>query len=258
LSLTAIAHRFPGILTADAICLTGSIAAGWGNAYSDVDIYAFSDHELELPIDDTMEMWPGSHSSGLRWLSWIGPYDQSRVDLTVWPTDAVATALEPLLGSTEPEYYEAGKALEDLIYRVSIAEPLKGDTLVDEMRRMIGRSGYRRVVARHSKFVAENALTDAAGQLESGDTMTALLSAMRAATFATDACLLLAGDLCKGEKWMFRRLERTPACGITLSEYRSMVLQTPKAGESDGAASLRLARWAQTHLVRVEDELLET
>ena len=124
------------------------------------------------------------------------------------------------------------------------------------MREIIAASTYARSLARTRKTGAENALMDVAGQLASGDFSTARLSSLLAADCAADTCLVLAGDLCPGSKWLLRRLERTPSCGITPEEYGVQILEGAFPGESDEECALRVARWTRTQLMRVEDELL--
>lgn len=254
LSFEAILKHFPGLAEAEAVCITGSTAAGWGNAFSDIDLYVFSDRELDLPVDETMETWPGADSSGVRWHNWMGVYDNARVDLKVWPTSTLATALEPFLG-TEVEFCAMGDFLQDFVYRLSIGVPLKNEGFFQEMQQLLDSSSYRRALARVRKAHAENSLTDVAGQLGSGDDMTARLSAGMAATRIADASLVLAGQLCRGPKWLMRRLESTPGCGIGVDEYRSVVLDG-RPGESDGECARRIARWVQSHIVRLEDAFL--
>ncbi|MFI6683004.1 hypothetical protein [Streptomyces sp. NPDC050485] len=255
LSFSAILKHFPGLAEAKAVCMTGSTAAGWGNTFSDVDIYAFSDVDLDLPVDETMETWPGSDPSGVRWHNWMGVYDNARIDLKVWPTDTLARALAPYLDN-EAEFCATGDFLQDFIYRLSIGVPLKGDEFFQEMRDLLDSSSYRRALARSLKADAENCLTDVAGQLDSGDDMTARVSAGLAAGFVADAALVLAGQLCRRKKWLLRRIESTPGCGITVDEYRSMVLDGTRPGELDGDCARRVARWSQAHIVRLEDAFL--
>jgi hypothetical protein len=255
LSLDAILRHFPGLVDAEAVCLTGSTAAGWGNTFSDVDLYAFSDRELVLPADETAETWPGSDQSGVRWHNWVGVYGNARVDLKVWPIDTLRTVLGPYLG-IEVEFCTLGDLLQDFIYRIAIGIPLKNDAFFRGMRYLLDTSSYPRALARYMKTLAENSLMDVAGQLDSGDHMTARLSATMAAAKVADASLLLAGELCRREKWLLRRLESMPACGIDVNEYRAIVLDGPRPGETDGECALRVARWAQAHIVRLEDALL--
>ena len=94
------------------------------------------------------------------------------------------------------------------------------------------------------------------GQLESGDYMTARVSAELAASFTADAALILSGDLCRRKKWLLRRLENTPQCGIGVDEYRTMVLDGLRPGETERDYALRVARWTQSHIVRLEDAFL--
>lgn len=255
LSFSAILKHFPGLAQAEAVCKTGSTVAGWGNSFSDIDLYAFSDEVLDLPIDETMETWPGSDKTGMRWTNWMGVYDNARVDLVVWPTDALATALASYLDS-EVEFCGLSESLQDFVYRLSIGIPLKNEKYFQEMRELLNRSSYRRSLARVLKADAENCLTDVAGQLESGDHMTARVSAVAAAGCIADACLVLAGELCRRRKWLLRRMQSTPSCGITVDEYRTNVLDGARPGESDGDCARRVARWCQAHLVRMEDAFL--
>lgn len=257
LAFEAVLKRFPSLAEAEAVAVTGSIAAGWGNSYSDIDLYVFSDQELELPVDETMETWPGKDpSSGVRWSNWMGQYEESLVDLKVWPTDTLATALKPFLSDIEPEFAQVGTKIEDLIYRISIAAPLKNPAFVDDMKQLIATSSYNRALARMLKARTENALTDVAGQLEAGDMLGARMAALLAAEQVADQSLVLAGDLCRSRKWILRRLERTPQCGITVDEYRSVVLDGKRLDESDRDCASRVARWAQSQLVRTEDAVL--
>lgn len=257
LSFSALLKHFPGLAQAEAVCKTGSTVAGWGNPFSDIDLYAFSDKVLDLPIDETMETWPGSDKSGMRWTNWMGVYDNARVDLVVWPTNALASALATYV-DTEVEFCGLSDSLQDFVYRLSIAVPLKNEDYFREMRDLLDRSSYRRSLARFLKASAENALTDVAGQLEAGDNITARLSAVAAAGRIADACLVFAGELCRGTKWLLRRMESTPGCGITVDEYRANVLDGARPGESDGDYARRVARWCQAHMVRMEDAFLTT
>ncbi|MEV7806691.1 hypothetical protein AB0O28_27465 [Microbispora sp. NPDC088329] len=257
LTFEGILKRFPGLAEAHAVCRTGSTAAGWGNVFSDFDLYAFSDQPLELPVDETMEKWPGSDKSGIRWDNWMGEYEKSRVDLTIWPTDALATIIAPYLES-EVEFCGMSDVLLDFVYRFSIGIPLKNESYFREMREMLHRSSFRRALARSIKVWSENALTDVAGQLDAGDDASARIAAGLAAARAVDACLVLFGEFCRRDKWVMRRLANTPQCGIGVDEYRSVVLNGTRPGESDGDYARRVARWAQGHLVRLEGEFLAT
>lgn len=250
-SFEGLLRHFPGLAEAEAVCFTGSLAAGWGNHFSDIDIYAFSDRELDLPVDETMETWPGSDPSGLSWHNWMGRYGDSRVDIQVWPTAAPSIALAPCLEG-EPEFFTAQGAVPDFVYRLSIGIPLKNEDFFERGRALIQTSSYRRSLARTLKVQAENALTDVAGQLIMDDVTTARLSAAKAAADVADSALVLVGELCRSSKWLHHRLEARPDCGITAAEYRDEVMAGPRPGESDRACAVRVARWAQAHLVRTE------
>ncbi len=254
MTFEALLKRFPGLAEADAVCWTGSTAVGWGNVFSDFDIYAFSDRELDLPMDETAECWPGSDKSGVGWGNWLGEYQKARVDLTTWPTGAFPTVLQPYL-EDEVEFLRSSDTMQDFIYRMSIGVPLKNDGYFQELRELLDKSSYRRARVRTVKVRAENALTDVVGQLDAGDQDSALISARIAAFRVVDACLALQGDYCTREKWMMRRLARMPECGISVDEFQAMVLDGPRQGEANGDCALRMARWAQGHIVRLDGEL---
>ncbi|MBY8884713.1 hypothetical protein K7472_07625 [Streptomyces sp. PTM05] len=257
LSFEGLLKHFPGLTEAEAVCMTGSTAAGWGNTFSDIDLYVFSDRELDLPVDETMETWPGSDPSGVRWHNWMGVYGNARIDLKVWPTDTLGTALKAYLDD-EIEFCSMGDFLQDFVYRLSIGIPLKNEKFFQEMKALLDGSSYRRSLARFLKADAENCLTDVAGQLDSKDYMTARVSAGLAAGFVADAALVLSGQLCRRKKWLLRRLESTPQCGISVDEYRTVVLGGLRPGETDADCARRVARWAQAHIVRLEDAFLST
>lgn len=257
MSFEAILAKFPALADAEAVCWTGSTAAGWGNPQSDVDLFAFSDTDLDLPPDETSETWMSTDKSGVGWFNWMGRYQDVLVDLEVWRTDSLSKVLEPYLAANEAEFCNLTHDMQDFIYRMSVARPLKNADFFEEAREPIQRSSYPRSLARSLKALAENRMIDAVGQLEGGDAMSARFTATNEVAFVTaDICLLLAGDLCRRPKWLMRRLAATPQCGISVEEYRSVVLNGPDAAESDGEYALRVCRWAQSHLIRVERETL--
>jgi hypothetical protein len=256
LSLAGILGRFPGLAKVPALGITGSTAAGWGNPYSDIDIYAFTDGECELPEDDSVESWRSTDPRGLNRINWIGRYDDALVDLKVWPLDAPRRALADFLDGNDPELIEISYMLQDLIYRLSISQPLIGDDFFAQTRSLIATSTYPAALARQLKVNTENRLNDVAGQLQAGDGLGARMSAMSAAGFVTDCCLVLAGNLCRSEKWLLRRLERTPACGITVSEYCSVVLDGPHPGESFTDCARRIANWVRATNIKIESAVL--
>jgi hypothetical protein len=256
LSLAGLLTRFPGLAKVDAVGLTGSVAAGFGNALSDIDLFVFADNMPDLPVDETMETW-SSGEGNLRTTTWMGRYGDHRVDLKVWPTEAPRLALSPFLEDVAPEFCEVSHSTMDYIYRLSIARPLAGEPFFDNVRQLIETSHYGPALARSLKLAAEARLLDVAGQLMSGDLMSARLTAVEAASIAVDCRLVLTGDYCRSQKWLLRRLDKGgAACGISPATFRSDVLDGPRAGESDIAHVTRVAHWARDAISAVESELL--
>lgn len=257
MSYEAILGKFPGLERAEAVCWTGSTAAGWGNVQSDVDLYAFADSALDIPPDETSESWVASDKSGVEWVNWMGRYQDVLCDLEVWPVKALEQVLAPYMDGGEPEFCGLSHDMQDFLYRMAVAVPLKNDSFFSSARSVIEQSSYPRPLARSLKALAENRMVDVGGQLDSGDARSARWTATNeVAAVTADICLLLAGDLCRRPKWLMRRLAATPGCGITVDEYRDVVLGGPQPGESDGEYAMRVVRWAQAHLVRVEAETL--
>lgn len=256
MSYAAILKRFPTLADTDAVAWTGSTAVGWGNPLSDVDLYAFSDSRPALPVDETMETWPGRDLSGLTWMNWMGRYDDVCLDLKIWPSGCLEQLLAPYLGDDEPESCGFSETMQDFVYRISVAVPLSNEPFFREKQQLIRDSTYGRALARRAKWRAETHLTDVAGQVASGDDRSARMSASLAAYYASDHCLLLAGQLCRRRKWLVRRIQDAPSCGVDADEYLSVVYGGPRPGESNAACAMRVARWAQAQLVRVEDAAL--
>lgn len=255
LSLDAILGRLPDLAGAEAVGLTGSVIRGWGNTFSDVDVYVFADDDIDLPMDETAEASSGREGA-LTWTRWIGIYDDWRVDLKVFPTDALTNVLAPYCGPKEPEFGVMQLATADFVYRATIARPLVNGEYFARMRELLDGSSYRRARARSLKGLAENALLDVFGQLRAGDDLSARMAANASAAGVADACLVLAGDICPSPKWLVRRLRDTPEAGITPEEYVRDVLDGPREGESHAACALRVARWTRSHFLRVEEQTL--
>lgn len=258
LSPEFVFERFPGLESAAAVGLTGSTARGWGNCYSDIDLYAFSDMEIQLPEDETTETWPGGDGKGTTWTKWLGRFGDSRADVTVWPMEYFDAVLAPFNAQDEPEFLLLPDAVADFVYRVGIAIPLKGSEYIDKCRTTLTSSSFGRSRARYSKAVCENRLTDVAGQLDAEDYLGARSSAALAAENVADQALQLAGDLCPGRKWLLRRLESTPACGISVDEYRHEVLNGQSVGERDDVYALRVSDWTRRQQIRLEPATLAT
>lgn len=258
LDLESVVERFPGFRGAEALCWTGSMAVGRGNPQSDLDFYAFADTEIDLPSDESVESWTSTVHGGTRVQCWMGRYGDRLADVQVWPTNFPEKLLEPFLGGKEPEFCGMSTSLQEVVFRLSVAVPLKNAAFFEDVRSLIARSSYKRALGRSLKSRAENLLVDVVGQLQADDFLAARYTAIQAATFAADHCLVLSGDLCRGPKWLLRRLSQAPDCGIQVGEFEDQVLRGPHEGESGGDTALRVARWAQSHLVRMEPYALAT
>lgn len=260
LSLAGILGRFPALAEAVAVGMTGSTAAGYGNVYSDIDLYVFADETPDLPDDETSETWTeGDAKTGLRNFTWMGRYGDSRVDLKVWPVEAPRVALASFLTDPEPEFCEVSGTVTDFIYRLSIARALTNGEYLSDARQLIASSAYARVLARTQKGLVENKLIDIAGQLDAGDVLSARLSAVGAAAGIAECALIMAGALgqgSKGSKWLLRRLAATPGCGITAEEYCTVVLDGRRDAESDAEYALRVAHWVRDKLIAIEPGIL--
>lgn len=179
--------RFPRLAM-----VTGSLAAGLGHAWSDIDLYV---------LDDGGRVEPrGSRVDGF--MVQVTPITKEALD-RVLPalTRFTATAADRSTLVVDDEFLT-------LAVRIAI-----GQVLVDHDALLpppaASRTAIRRLLlARHAIHVGSLA-EDVLGGVESGDRWLAVRASVLALEIAVDAFLTATGDLYVGPKFLYRRVARS-------------------------------------------------
>lgn len=203
-----------------AVCLVGSLARGWANPQSDVDIAIFTTAEwqsetctsLPLPLNPARVQSESFYHDDRRWeiVYWLtGHVEQilTKVSWDEFERDAVA---HNLLSQRE----------EILISRVEHCVPLVGADWLAETRQNVHASAFQTFMITRSLASADDAVEDALGQLEGGDLESAVLSARRALGYSVDALLESHGEyLSSIPKWRPQRFRAASPTLLSFERY---------------------------------------
>jgi hypothetical protein len=190
-----------------AVFVAGSLVQGWGNVDSDLDVYlictrpttpaAFTD------VHTTRLSSPEVPVGGL-------PALGRDCDIEVW----TGAQVEELLAQLSPERRaRSSSMLEgfshfelDFLEKVSYGIPLSGTRAVERIQRAVRDSVWQDSLISRALDLSDIYLTDALGQLDSGDTVSAVLSGKLAFGYSVDAVACAAGQYGRSPKWRGRRL----------------------------------------------------
>ncbi|MFF2775541.1 hypothetical protein ACFVU3_11580 [Streptomyces sp. NPDC058052] len=214
--------RARDLLPANALAsyLVGSTARGWDNARSDYDIYVVLDarelpdapNATPLPLDPPCSRSEVFFESGKRW------------EVTYW----LESQIEQMLAKVSWEAYEAGTVAETTLVRkeeqslarLLISLPLTGQDWLDAARKKLAGTAFRSFTVVRSLVLADDAVEDALGQMDSGDLHSATMSARIAFGHSIDA--LLDGESEYGSqtpKWRPNRFRAAAPTAISFEEY---------------------------------------
>ncbi|MFD8805373.1 nucleotidyltransferase domain-containing protein [Streptomyces sp. NPDC059597] len=186
--------------------VVGSLARGWANRASDVDVYVVGDAP-----------WTGSLSSAIRvplthaevptetWYT-----GDLRWEVKYWTTGQLAEILRKVSWDSFETVSPIGQLLsrdeEQLLERLLFCHPLDGEEWVARQRELIGSSAFGASVVSYCLTNADDFVDDALGQLADGDTASAVLSARQAFGHVVDALLASHGECNRLVKWRARRM----------------------------------------------------
>ncbi|MFD9004291.1 hypothetical protein ACFV0T_25600 [Streptomyces sp. NPDC059582] len=189
-----------------AALVVGSSARGWNNTRSDHDVYVITSRgwdtptsrPIPVPLDPPGVCSETFHQDGRRW------------EVTYW----LDGQIEQLLSKVSWAQYERAPAGEVLtpreevsLGRIANCLTLLGEDWITERRRRLADSAFQSLLVVRSLNLADDAAEDALGQLESGNTHSATLSARRAFGHAVDALLESHGEFGSHmPKWRPNRL----------------------------------------------------
>ncbi|MEU9050269.1 nucleotidyltransferase domain-containing protein [Streptomyces sp. NPDC048384] len=204
--------------------VVGSLARGWANAASDVDIYVVGDTPWSGPASAAFRVSLGHPEVPTD--SWYT--DDRRWELKYWTTGQLAEVLDKVSWDSFETALPIGQLLgrdeEQLLERLLFCRPLDGEQWVEEQRQLIRASAFGASVVSYCLTNADDFVDDALGQLAEGDTTSAVLSARQAFGHAVDGLLASHGECNRLVKWRARRM--LAACPKALPFERYWAVET--------------------------------
>jgi hypothetical protein len=201
-----------------AVYVGGSRADGYGNARSDIDVYAL--------VDEPVVRQPGEGFA----VSCIGhrhiQYDFVSIPFLEDAIDQLqSSALEKIRLSTDDL---------KLLHRLCNSVAVSGCEIVRAYAERVRAAGFARLCAHRKAWECENGIQDAYGAWESGHVETAVYMLRTAVRLALDALVSLCGETANNDKWIFPRSVRAfgpdhPLC-IT---FRNLYRHIPAEHEQD-------------------------
>ena len=223
----------------DTTCvyLSGSVLAGWGHRFSDLDVFVVGRSRAEVDALFTID-----HDVSLQ----LRRVDGVRWDIEYWREDELDALIARFEG--DPGSYDAADV--DTLYRLDLGHALHGDAWLAERRSRLRASRFARTLSRRAVNKADNLLEDALGMLDSGDVESAVLAARLAFGKVTDALLNQHGDWCPSEKWRARRLVATQPPALDFEDWwRVETMLDFDPGDP--------AAWVRDTVARCRDLILE-
>jgi len=258
-SLTAIPglddllQAYPAFKDATCVFASGSLTEGWAHAKSDLDLFGIFSGTVAADSLDGLELIKvkTTTSDPTSWIA-LGEVGSYRADIEVW-SEAQVDELIGRFTSTGADKYTVrpNPAERDLLYRLSKAVPLAGESWLVLRREALMDSTYGAWLAENQKADAEGLLEDVAGLLESGDAHSAVLAAHRGFIIALGSLLAAYGDYCPSQKWLYRRLETVRPDELTTADGWRVLIMDGCAADPAGWAE-RTARLIQRMLTGVE------
>lgn len=202
-----------------AAYVTGSLARGWANPLSDVDIYLVCDEPwrnpsasfFSVPLRHPTVATTYFHAQERRW------------ELKYWTTDQV----DQLLDKVSWAEFEAAKSIgqiltrdeEQFLERMLSCHPLTGADWIARQQERIASSAFQAFVVSYCLTNADDFAADALGQLASDDVHSAVLSARQAFGHVVDALVASQGEVGRLVKWRARRMATVRPAQLSYERY---------------------------------------
>jgi hypothetical protein len=203
-----------------AIFISGSLARGWGNQTSDLDVLVIS----REPYEGT----GGERSHVVLQPDTLGSEkiyaDGRRWDIQYWSRDQVKQLLDKVSWESyeDPTMPWATVSTDEIgmLERLPYAVVVEGDDWLEDVRRQLAKSAHRPVLVGMSLRLAGNFVEDAAGQLESGDVHSAVLATRLAFGHTVDAVQASLGQFGSNwPKWRARRMALVNSPDLAFEQY---------------------------------------
>lgn len=189
------------------VLLVGSVARGWSNANSDVDLILVSGDAATVPRTSRWRNVPLHPDVVYSEATYV---DGQRFDLEYWLDTQVDQMIDKACQDVTELYghnYEQLQPREiDFLERLMHALPLVGPDWLAKRIRQLDNSALSSIATSRSLYHAHLLVEDAVGQLRAGDMESALLSAKLAFSRAVDGLLASHGEYGQRPKWRARRL----------------------------------------------------
>jgi hypothetical protein len=194
-----------------AVYIGGSLAEGYGNVRSDVDVYVLVD-EISRPL------WTGGFE-----LSIVNSHALQYAFVSVEQLDAAILQFE----NRSFEEASVSRALNQILHRLVHSVVVHGDVIVQRYRSRLNAARYSAFSSFVKEMQCENSLVDAYGAWETGQYETATYNLRLAAIRAFEAVLSLYGQTATNEKWVFEKAalalgKKHPAYEGFVELYRRM------------------------------------
>jgi len=188
-----------------AVYIGGSLAEGYGNVRSDVDVYVLLD-------ESSRPLWRGGFE-----ISVVNSHTLQYVFVSVEQLDAAILQFE----NRPFENASVSRSLNQILHRLVHSVVVHGDVIVQSYRLRLKAARYSEFSSFVKEMQCENSLVDAYGAWEAGQYETATYNLRLAAIRAFEAVLSLYGQTATNEKWVFEKA--VSALGRKHSVYENFV-----------------------------------
>jgi hypothetical protein len=219
-----------------AAFLSGSLARGWGNETSDLDVLVISRDFFEGAEGERIHvaLQPDTLGSARIFA------DGRRWDIQYWSQGQVEQLLNKVSWASyeDPAMPWASAAPEEIamLERLPYAVAAEGEDWIEDVRRDLLESGHRFVLVGMSLRMAGNYIEDAAGQMESGDMHSAVLATRLAFGHTVDAVQASLGQFgSTWPKWRARRMALVDSPDLSYEQY--WAVETMEAFRQDDPAA---------------------
>jgi hypothetical protein len=239
-------------LPAELTCvfLSGSLVSGFANVRSDLDIYVVGGETTPI-ADASLVVVPLSPPT-IMTLNLF--HDDLRWDVEYWQNAQVDQVSERLAGlwDVEPGPDLLSDREIDFLYRLSVAQAVTGDEWLARKKEEVDTCRFGQFVAlRHFNY-ADGHMEDALGQLESGDTKSAVVTACLAFRHTTEGLLAYYGELAPSEKWRARKMMRAQPAELPWDRYWALETMSGLDPEAPGEWVGDVIRQCRTIIGRLE------
>jgi len=202
----------------EAALVVASVARGWDNPGSDLDICLV-----------TQEPWTSRTDQRIRIATSEEPVpavvchvDGRRCDIKYWLDSQITAVIQ----AVSPERLESGAYADDdlteteelLLARIPHAVPLDGAGWLGKCQELVRASAFRTICVTRSLNLMDQCTEDAVGLLEAADPQSAVLSAKNAFRHAVAAVLADCGEMSK-PKWNVRAFQAATPKTLSFSDY---------------------------------------